>query len=151
MIKQKLCFYSLQFLKTSTNDQKLTVVSFIYLKLIFIKANLVSKVRKLASSKPMAFADFSGLEVFRLLMILWLFDNFLTNLLLPPLPSILSYLTAILVALDDESVNQLALSIEVSGVGGNSVNLTAFDKHLNVSIIWLDTTYPKKRIFFCQN
>ena len=43
-----------------------------------------------------------------------LFNDFLTNL--PP-PSISSYLTAFWVTLVDESVDELVLSIEVSGLG----------------------------------
>ena len=35
----------------------------------FVKASLVLEVRKLGSSKPMTFATFQALEVFRLLII----------------------------------------------------------------------------------
>ena len=47
------------------------------------------------------------------LTILRLFDDFSTDL--PPPPSTPSYSTAIWVALVDESVDELVLSIEVSG------------------------------------
>lgn len=44
-------------------------MSFVYLKPIFVKASLMLEVRKLSSFKPIALADFSDLEVFRLLTI----------------------------------------------------------------------------------
>ena len=73
----------------------------------------MSEVRQLGSSEPMTFATFQALELFRLLTILRIFDNFSTNL--PPPPSTPSYSTAIWVALADESVDELVLSIKVSG------------------------------------
>ena len=54
------------------------------------------------------------------------------------------------VALVDESVDELVLSIEVSGARGH-INLGASDEHLNVSTIWLYTTYPRKRISSLRN
>ena len=54
------------------------------------------------------------------------------------------------VALVDESINELILSIEVSDTGGH-INLGASDEHLNVSISWLYTTYPRKQISSLRN
>ena len=82
--------------------------SWIPLEPIFVKASLVSEVRKLDSSKPIAFADFLGLWGFLT------FDDFWTDLP-PPLSLIPSYSTTIWAALVDESVDELVLSIEVSG------------------------------------
>ena len=57
---------------------------------------------------------FQAFEVFRLLAILRLFDDFSTDLPTAPLPaSTPSNSTTIWAALDDESVDELVLSIEV--------------------------------------
>ena len=61
----------------------------------------------------MTFVTFQPLKVFQLLTILRLSDDFSTNL--PLLPSTPSYSTAIWVALANESVYELVLSIEVNG------------------------------------
>ena len=76
------------------------------------------EIRKLDFSKPLTFAIFYGFEDFQL------FDNFLTVLLTPL--SILLYLTAIWVALANESINELVLSIKVSGV---AILLNLWIKH----------------------
>ena len=81
-----------------------------------MKASLVLEVRKLGFSKLIAFANFLGFEVFRILTIFRLFDNFLTNLLLTPPPLAISYPTIIWVALFNESIDEFILSIEVSSV-----------------------------------
>ena len=65
----------------------------------------------------MTFVNFQALEVFRLLTILRLFDDFSTNLPPPPPASTPSYSTTIWAALNDESVDELVLSVEVSGEG----------------------------------
>ena len=64
----------------------------------------------------MTFATLQAFEVFRLLTILRLLDDFLTDLPTAPLlpPSTSSYLTITLAALVDESVDALVLSLEVS-------------------------------------
>ena len=56
-------------------------------------------------SEPMTFAIFQAFEVFQLLTILRLFDNFSTDL--PPPPSSPLYLTKTWAALVDESVHKL--------------------------------------------
>ena len=63
----------------------------------------------------MAFADFQAFEVFRLLTILRLFDDFLTDWPSPPLSSTPSCSTTIGAARVDESVDELVQSIGVSG------------------------------------
>ena len=76
------------------------------------------------SSEPMTFATFQAFEVFLdFLTILRLFDDFLTDL--PP-PSTSSYLTALWVALVDDSIDELVLSIEVRGTG-RQIDLGASD------------------------
>ena len=66
------------------------------------------------------------------LTIIQLFDIFLTDLPLPPSTS--SYLTIIRVALVDESVDKLVLSIIVSGKGGH-IDLGASDELLSESLL----------------
>ena len=58
------------------------------LELIFVKASLVSEARKLGSSEPMAFADFSGLWGFSgFLTTFWqLFDRLATTTINPIIP-----------------------------------------------------------------
>ena len=103
----------------------------------------MSEVKKLGSSKPRAFAGFSGF---------WnisAFDNFSTDLPLTPPASTPSYSTTIWAALNDESVDKRVLSIKVSGEG---ILLNSWmecqyklDEYLNVSTTWLDRTYLKKQ------
>ena len=75
----------------------------------------MSEVRKLGSSKSMNFATFQSFEVFRLLTILSLFDDFLTNWPPPPPSSTPSCSTTTGAARVDEFVDELVQSIGVSG------------------------------------
>ena len=68
----------------------------------------------------MIFANFQAFEVFQLLTILRLFDNFLIDLPPPPPPvSTPSNSTTIWDALADESVDELVLSIEEVAPSGS--------------------------------
>ena len=81
--------------------------------------------RALEPSKPMNWRRIGAsvnvslnrwpLQIFQIFEVFWTFDDFSTNLPPPPLPSTPSYSTTIWAALVDDSVNELVLSIEVSG------------------------------------
>ena len=78
-----------------------------------MKASLVSEVRKLSSSKSMAFADFSGLEVFQLLTTFRPnLDEFTTvSSALPPPPTTSSVPSSLRAKFD----NPVVFNIEVPG------------------------------------